>query len=137
MNMLLVRVGASLRWNLVGGLVAVAVAWGGVGCGGGGDSDPGGTFNAAQAPQAGEVPPTLTLAQPRMVNFTNHLALAWTSEAAFSGSIVAQIELGLSFAPFTTYTLSTTARASSTKKAPACRPVAWPISSFVMPTASS
>jgi hypothetical protein len=105
MNMLRVRVvGTSQGRRLAGALLAAIVGWAGAGCGGG-DSDPVDAAAAPQPAQAGEVPPTLTLAQPRMVNFTNHLALAWTSEAAFSGSIVAQIELGLSFAQSTAYTL--------------------------------
>src|SRR6185436_14322376 len=50
-----------------------------------------------QTPQPGEVPPELLLAEPRNVDRTPRIAVAWSSEGAFTGSIVAQIEFGLSF----------------------------------------
>lgn len=80
---------------LLGGL-AVALALGG--CGGGGGEP------VAVLAEAEQAPPTLTLAQPRHVTLSDRIALAWTSED-FSGSIVARLEAGLSSAVVRTWAL--------------------------------
>jgi hypothetical protein len=71
-----------------------------VACGGGGnstDTSLSDSVSAAGAPQPGELPPRLLLGEPRNVDRTSKLALAWASEGAFTGAITAQIWFGVNF----------------------------------------
>jgi len=76
-------------------------------CGGGGEGAVavGASESAADAPQPGELPAELLFAGPRAVDHTPSIALAWSSEGAYTGRVVAQIELGLSFAASTAFEL--------------------------------
>ena len=80
-----------------------------VGCGGGSDST---TDSAPSEPAApagvvrpGELPEVLLLGEPRNEDDTSNIALAWSSEGAFTGSILARIEAGLGFTPLDQFTL--------------------------------
>jgi hypothetical protein len=86
-------------WGCHAALIAGLAACGG-GNSGGPDiaTAPPDPVSSEGATQPGEVPPTLLIAEPRNVDHTSDLALAWSSEGAFVGRIVAQIEFGFSFA---------------------------------------
>jgi hypothetical protein len=92
---------ASAARPLVRGCSVVALALVLVACGGGssteGVSASTGNESPAGAVQPGEVPPELLFAEPRPVDQTSKLALAWSSESAFTGAITAQIWFGVNF----------------------------------------
>ena len=85
--------------------------------------------------QPGEVPAQLLLAEPRNVDNTPRIAMAWSSEGAFTGRIVAQIEFGFGFAPGPLFTLQHNGAPGSTK--PRATKRARSTSRCAMPTASS
>jgi hypothetical protein len=76
-------------------------------CGGGNNSDTAvsDSVAAAGAPQPGELPPRLLLGEPRNVDRTSKLALAWSSEGAFTGAITARIWYGINFTGGETFQL--------------------------------
>ena len=78
-------------------------------CGGSGSDPPGASASdpvtPAGAMQPGEVPAQLLLGEPRNVDNTPRIAIAWSSEGAFTGRLVAQIEFGFGFAPGPLFTL--------------------------------
>ena len=79
-------------------------------CGGGsGDGPangpPADPVSATGTAQVGELPESLALGEVRTFNFTDRLSLAWAGDGAFTGSIVAQIESGGTFAPGPFFTL--------------------------------
>jgi len=92
---------------------AVALVVGLVACGGGSDdatpnsTTPALSGSAAPAPaiQPGEVPAQLVIGEPRNVDQTPRIAVAWSSEGAFSGSILARIEFGFGFTSLAEFTL--------------------------------
>src|SRR5262245_21620094 len=96
------RIGESRRRHVVARCCMAALLVGLAACGGG--NDPASDDSREQplpaggAVQAGQLPTSLVLAEPRSANFSNRIELAWAADGVFAGSIIAQIELGLSFA---------------------------------------
>ncbi|HEU5295794.1 MAG TPA: hypothetical protein VFU71_13515 [Burkholderiaceae bacterium] len=97
--------GASRHRRVVAWCCAVMLIAALAACGGSEGTDTGAGQPISPAGQPGELPAELLLGEPRNVDHTSHLALAWSSTGAFTGSIVAQIEFGLSFAAGPAFTL--------------------------------
>jgi hypothetical protein len=100
--------GASRRRAIVrqGSMLALAAAL--AACGGGGNSNSNAPTDAVVSPGAapmGELPESLALGAVRTFSFSNRLSLAWAGDGAFTGSIVAQVELGSGFFPVATFEL--------------------------------
>jgi hypothetical protein len=103
MALLLVRAAAARCHNIAVRCACAIVLTALTACGGGSSTDstapPTGNEAPAGAIRPGEVPPRLLLGEPRNVDGTSRIALAWASEGAFSGAITAQIWYGINFTP--------------------------------------